>query len=263
MQCKTEHAHPSTGYCKRVAEFISILASDASLLYCNSSCEALHHCKRYADWPGEAQHRAPHIRYPKGTRIAATANLVARASKRIAVGVTRCKVVLAELQTDITTLRLFACSNDPIEKVQQVDQASVDLEDAIVTAYDESTACVSTVCGMQDGYAFSNAEGYIVAEEEAICAAVQWKTVGYSGVQTSSGYCQPQAGLPAQPLSHVATPQSPLTSVCATTTAVAEAQKLASIYINASCQTDEGGYACGSADSYVQETRTAAAATVA
>lgn len=81
-------------------------------------------------------------------------------------------------------MQINAYSNDPITKVQEAYQVSVDIEEAIVTAYAESISYISTVYDVNDCYAFGNAEGCIYTEEGPQCASCQVESVGFSDVQT-------------------------------------------------------------------------------
>ena len=82
----------------------------------------------------------------------------------------------------MVNVQVEAYSDDPRVKVQEVYSVKVDVEEAIVTAYAEALASVSTVYDVQGCYAYGNAEGCIVTENEVICASCQVESVGESDV---------------------------------------------------------------------------------
>lgn len=79
-------------------------------------------------------------------------------------------------------MQIRAYSDDPIEKVKEVHQVSVDIEEAIVVAYAEALASVTTVHDFQDCYAFGNSTGCVITETEAFCATCEVQGVSYSEV---------------------------------------------------------------------------------
>ena len=79
-------------------------------------------------------------------------------------------------------VQIRACSTDAREKVQQVHQVSVDIEEAIVVAYADALASVRNVHGVHECYAFGTSGGCIKTETEEICASCLVHSVSYSEV---------------------------------------------------------------------------------
>ena len=65
----------------------------------------------------------------------------------------------------------------------EVYSVKVDMERAIVNAYAEALSHVFTVYETQECWAFGDAEGCIVTEDEVICARCRASSVAYSDIK--------------------------------------------------------------------------------